>query len=520
MKKSLIYALGIAAIAGMTSCSQEIDSPAASADGSKIVTVDVQIPLTDGIARAVPRIPEGYKLRCIMQLLDPQGNPLADSRMVEEVEAGAENVRFSFIAPADGYQGAMFWADYVQTLDTDYLYNTADLKAITYVAANASAAFDNPAADAFYGYLLSGNSSVTLERPFTRITFRCADNSYAAYTTVKVTSMAAPTAFNVVNGNTGAFDTSLTSGELTVGDNGTWFSTYLFVGNNSGATLDEGNDIKLTLTGAEPALDLTVEGENVPLTRNYDITALISSTGGDLTDIDVKFPGDMIDPDAPAEIAVGNYVNADGTYSTVYDADKCVGVVYATDDTKAYVVALTNTARVKLFPSDNLVSGTATYDKSIYENGIFTDSYWQAFLTASAGQTSALMTEFDTWVAAHPLTGSNLSAWYCPSPAELVTITGMLLNDNWTIKEMTTDSGTYVTFPAKNAAFADAYYAAVGAGVTFTPNGTAANFFAGVLTTDGKALAVQVNDNDKVLGTASAKESNPIVIRPVLQLTK
>jgi len=268
MKKSLIYALAIAAIAGMTSCSQEIDSPAASADGGKLVTVDVQIPLNDGIARAVPQIPEGYKLRCIMQLLDPQGNPLADSRMVEEVEAGAENVRFSFIAPADGYQGAMFWADYVQTLDTDYLYNTDDLKAITYVGANAAGAFDNPAADAFYGYLLSGNSSLTLQRPFTRITFKCADNSYAAYTTVKVTSMAAPTAFNVVNGNTGAFDTSLASGELTVGDNGEWFSTYLFVGNNSGATLGEDNDIKLTLTGAEPALDLTVEGENVPLTRN------------------------------------------------------------------------------------------------------------------------------------------------------------------------------------------------------------------------------------------------------------
>lgn len=396
MKKLLIYALAIAAIAGMTSCSQEIDSPAASADGGKLVTVDVQIPLNDGIARAVPQIPEGYKLRCIMQLLDPQGNPLADSRMVEEVEAGAENVRFSFIAPADGYQGAMFWADYVQTLDTDYLYNTDDLKAITYVGANAAGAFDNPAADAFYGYLLSGNSSLTLQRPFTRITFKCADNSYAAYTTVKVTSMAAPTAFNVVNGNTGAFDTSLASGELTVGDNGEWFSTYLFVGNNSGATLGEDNDIKLTLTGAEPALDLTVEGENVPLTRNYDITALISSTGGDLTDIDVNFPGGMVNPDAPAEIAVGNYVNADGTYSATYDSDKCVGVVFAIDDTKAYVVALTNTARVKLFDADNTLTGTAVYDNALFNSGDFTDSCWNGFLTASDGISSPLKTEFDT----------------------------------------------------------------------------------------------------------------------------
>ncbi len=520
MKKSLIYALAIAAIAGMTSCSQEIDSPAASADGGKLVTVDVQIPLNDGIARAVPQIPEGYKLRCIMQLLDPQGNPLADSRMVEEVEAGAENVRFSFIAPADGYQGAMFWADYVQTLDTDYLYNTDDLKAITYVGANAAGAFDNPAADAFYGYLLSGNSSLTLQRPFTRITFKCADNSYAAYTTVKVTSMAAPTAFNVVNGNTGAFDTSLASGELTVGDNGEWFSTYLFVGNNSGATLGEDNDIKLTLTGAEPALDLTVEGENVPLTRNYDITALISSTGGDLTDIDVNFPGGMVNPDAPAEIAVGNYVNADGTYSATYDSDKCVGVVFATDDTKAYVVALTNTARVKLFDADNTLTGTAVYDNALFNSGDFTDSCWNGFLTASDGISSPLKTEFDTWVAAHPLTGSNLSAWYCPSPYAMATIAGMLLNDNWTIKEIVEGSGVIPSFPAQDKAFADAYYAAVGAGATFTPSTSAANYFAGAISTTGTAPCIQINESAKSLGAPNGKEGNPYVIRPMLQLTK
>lgn len=516
MKKSLFSLLGLAGLLGMASCSEEIDAPAAN-EGGKAVTVTVNIPLADNVSRAVPAIPEGYKLRCVMQLLDAQGNPMADQRVVNEVEAGAEDVRFSFIAPADGYQGAMFWADYVKELDQDYLYITADLKAVGYNAANVADAFNNDAADAFYGYLLSGNSSITLQRPFTKITFKCADNSYAAYTAVKVTSMAAPTGFNVVNGSTNGFDTSLASGDLAVGSNGEWFSAYLFVGNNAGATLGEGNNIDLALSGAEPALNLVIKGENVPLTRNYDITALVSATSGDITDITVQFPGGMIDPDKPREIEIGDYVNADGTCVQAFDAAKAVAIVYAVDDTKAYAMSLWNTPRKPLFDTEDAYTGTITLSQDLYE-GAFTSAYWTDFLTATASISSEFKAGFDTFVSEHPLTGSNLSEWYAPSPSEMKTIVGMLFNDGtYTLKS---NDSFEINFPAQNTAFVRSFKSALGEDALLSPNGTAVNYFTGIIGDNAKALCLQLNETGKTYGSASSKLTNPMVVRPVLTLTK
>lgn len=516
MKKSLFSLLGLAGLLGMASCSEEIDAPAAS-EGGKAVTVTVNIPLADNVSRAVPAIPDGYKLRCVMQLLDAHGNPMADQRVVNEVEAGAEDVRFSFIAPADGYQGAMFWADYVKELDQDYLYTTADLKAVGYNAANVADAFNNDAADAFYGYLLSGNTSITLQRPFTKITFKCADNSYAAYTAVKATSMAAPTGFNVVNGSTNGFDTSLASGDLAVGANGEWFSVYLFVGNNAGATLGEGNDIDLALSGAEPALDLVIKGENVPLTRNYDITALVSATSGDITDITVQFPGGMVDPDKPREIEVGDYVNADGSYTQAFDAATAVAIVYAVDETKAYAMSLWNTARKALFATEDAYTGSVTLSQDLF-NGPFTSKYWTDFLTATQALPSDLKTGFDTFATEHPLTGSELSSWYAPSPAEMKTIVGMLFNDgSYTLKS---NDGFKIDFPAQNSAFVKAFRTALGEDALFSINGSPLNYFTGIIGDNSKALCVQLNETDKTFGSASAKTTTMLAIRPVLSLAK
>ncbi len=120
MKNYFLTLIGAAAmLGGAASCSQEVDAPAMPDNG--LTTVSVQIPVAEPTSRAVPEIPEGYKLRCIMQLVDASGAALSDARYVEEVAAGSENVSFTFIAPADGYQGAMFWADYVKDIDADYI---------------------------------------------------------------------------------------------------------------------------------------------------------------------------------------------------------------------------------------------------------------------------------------------------------------------------------------------------------------------------------------------------------------
>ncbi len=531
MKHSFLSMLGAAAIlGGATSCSQQIDGPAISSDG--LTTISVNIPLSDGTSRAVPEIPEGYTLRCIMQLVDANGNPIADSREVKAVEAGSENVDFTFIAPADGYQGAMFWADYVKSIDADYIYTTTDLKSIGYNTTNAADAFNNEAADAFYGYMLAGNKSIALTRPFTRITFKNADAEYASYTTVKVTDMAAPTSFNVMTGNTDGYATDLASNELTIGQDGTWFSAYLFVGNNAGANLGEGNDIAVALGGAT-STSVTISGADIPLTRNYDITAMISATPGDVTNVTVTFPGGMVDPNAPRDIALGDFVNADGTYSATYDAAKAVAIVYAlgngaTESGKtvaAYAFALENAGRKLVDQDKNLVAfaGTEAISAETFADPVAGPAEWLAFETI-AGDNNNMVTTLATWAQAHPLTGSNLSAWYVGSAWQMANLVGVLFNGGeWTVKN---GSKLEYDFPARVTAVYDAFYTAVPDG-QFTHNGTVANFLSsslGVAQTDngaeGKIACVQVDDANHTFGILVSGLSGTCAIRPVLTIYK
>lgn len=525
MKHQILSLLGATAlIAGASSCSQQIDEPVAN--GSGLTTVSVSIPVTDPASRAVPSIPEGYTLRCIMELVDASGAPIASSRTINKVEPGSENVQFTFIAPAEGYQGAMFWADYVKDdINSDYLYSTADLKAVGYNTANAAELFNNPAADAFYGYMFNGNKSITLERPFTRITFKNADSNYDSFTTLKVTEMAVPTSFNTVNGNTADYATSLTSNDLNITD-GVWFSTYIFVGNNSDQTLGEGHDIDLTLGGTT---NLTISGKDIPLTRNYDITAMISATEGDVTNVTVTFPGDMVDPNAPRDIAIGDFINADGTYTTTFNADQAVGIVYALGngatengkDVAAYAFALTNANRVKIADTDDAYIGTATLNAESYACPAG-PANWNSFIDL-VGTDNTLVTAFTKWGNTNKTTGSNLSAWYSPSPSQLLTIVGSLFNgEGWEYKKLTID----VTFPTRNEALYNAYTTYVNAvstdeqTVTFTHNGSAANFFACDIDATGRVLAVQVDEANHTFSGVLGKETNPYLIRPVLTIYK
>lgn len=530
MKKSLIHLLGVTAIlCGATSCSEQVDEPAAGANGG-LTSVSVSIPVADPASRAMPEIPEGYKLRCIMQLVDATGAPMADARYTEEVNPGSESVEFSFIAP-EGYQGAMFWADYVKALDADYIYSTTDLKAVDYNTANAAEAFNNPAADAFYGYMLAGNNSIALTRPFTRLTFKNADAAYDSYTTVKVTDMAAPAGFNVMNGNTASYATGLASSELTIGEDGRWFSAYLFVGNNSGANLGAGHDIALTLGGAQTT-SVTLGGAQIPLTRNYDLTALVSATSGDVTDVTVTFPGGMVDPDAPRDIKVGDFLNADGKYSETFDPAKTVAIVYAlaipntTENGKevaAYAFALSNAARLKVSDANTDFAGTAVITNETYA-GAAGPADWDAF-KAVVGADNNMVKSLADWVAEHPVTGSNLSAWYAPTPSQMVTLVGCIFNGGeWTIKN---GSKLTVEFPARDNAVYDSYLISIGADGYFTHNNSVANFFTSALGmaegasgVEGKIAAVQVDEKNHTIGVLASGLTGMCLIRPVISIYK
>lgn len=529
MKNQILSLIGAVALAGFASSCQS-DEPAVN-NGEGLTTISVNIPTAEPNSRAVPEIPEGYKLRCIMQLVDGSGAAIADARYVNEVTPGSESVNFTFIAPSDGYQGAMFWADYVKDIENDFIYTTTDLKAVGYNTVNAAEAFNNPAADAFYGYMLADQKNITLARPFTRISFKSADASYDGYTKVKVTDMAAPTSFNVINGNTADYATGLASNELTVGEDGSWFSAYLFVGNNAGGNLGAGHNIALTLDGTT---NITISGENIPLTRNYDITALISATSGDVTDVTVTFPGGMIDPNAPRDIAVGDFVNADGSYSEAYDATKAVAIVYALADANtvengktvaAYAFALENAGRLVVDQDKNATAfaGTEAITAATYDDAAG-PAAWAVF-EGIAGANNNMVKLVADYASAHTLTGSNLSAWYVGSASQMKTMVGHLFNgEGWTLAN---GSKLEVEFPARIDAVYNAYQTVIGADGYFTHNNTTANFLSsaiGVATTDngaeGKIACVQVSDEKKTFGALVSGLTGTCAVRPMISIYK
>ncbi len=242
-----------------------------------------------------------------------------------------------------------------------------------------------------------------------------------------------------------------------------------------------------------------------------------------MTDVTVTFPGGMVDPNAPRDIALGDYINADGTYSETFDADKAVGIVYALGNTTeggktvaAYAFALSNCSRTKMYETDGTLLGTATLNADLYTGAVGADS-WNSFVEL-AGSDNALVAAFNKWSGQHPLTGSNLSAWYSPSASQLVTLVGTIFNGGeWAFKPL---SSLNVTFPARNETVYNAYTASLAEGATFTHNGSAANFFANEIGPDGRVACVQVDEENHTFSAVLGKESNPFLIRPVLTIYK
>lgn len=494
------------------------------------VTCRVHIPVNNSVTRTAPNIPEGYMLRCIMQLVSPEGASIEGQRYIQKVEPGNENVTFTFTAPEGGYRGVMFWADYVKNdINTDNLYTTSDLKAIGYDMEHIAEMFDNDAADAFYGYMLNNSSntnSIQLQRPFTKLTFQSTDPTYEAYTKVQVTGLPAPTGFNAMTAETSGFETGITSQELTIEGN-VWFSTYLFVGSNSGGTLGEDNDIKITLTDdSQTSMRLVMPGEHIKMVLNHDVTAEVTATPDNQSEVTITFPGGMVDPDA---LAVGDYINRDGSHTRNFDADNAIAIVFALAEGKTdnssytesqtvtgYAFALNGIARSKLLNTeDATITGTEALSSILY-NGAYGIAPWESFSELFEGQTSGLLTAFATWKDEHPIHATNLSGWYVPTPTQIRDLVGLLYNESgWATNNLAAEAAE-VTFPAKNAALYTAYTTGRGEELYFGLQATATNFLTSVLTSDGKVASIQLNEKDKKFGAVAAKNSNPMSIRPVL----
>lgn len=529
MKKNYLFSLMALFVLLFAACnSEEIVSGLNENKGP--VTLNVGIPVNNPVTRVAPTIPEGFTLRCIMQLVDQSGSAIDGERYVKEVPSGAESVTFTFNIPSN-YGGAMFWADYVKKGDVteianvaDHLYTTTDLTSVVYNTDNIATLFNNDAADAFAGYMQSGTTSITLKRPFTKLTFKTSDEKYKDYTKISVTELPAPTGYNVKSGSTTGTATGITNSDMDIA-NGVWFSTYLFVGSNT-ANMGEGNDIKFTLKKEDgTSVDLLMPGKDIKLTENYNVTVNIAPSESNEQEVTVTFPGDMVDPDKPQAMAIGDYINKDGSFTKTYNADNAVAIVYALADGKvdnssygqekspiAYAMAITRIPRTNNTKAYTVIpTGDAPFASNDY-NGY---TYTEALLAAEGASDYATFTAFGTWKESNVTTGTNLSNWYIPSARQLMDITGILFGWN---PETAGAEGTYEV----NAAFKAAYEATLTTeelekGYGWTAGASATNIMSSYML-GGSVQCVQMAADGKSIAMLNnpPKTNAYFAIRPVL----
>lgn len=540
MKKSFLFPLMALFVLLFAACSQEEIVGGVNNQGP--VTLSVNIPVNNPVTRAAPNIPDGFALRCIMQLVDANGSAIEGNRYVESVPSGSDNVTFTFEAP-EGYSGAMFWADYVkmgQATDikdvTDHLYTTTDLKKIGYNSANISTLFNNDAADAFAGYMLNSSNSITLKRPFTKLTFKTSNEMYKAYTKITVTDLPAPTGYNVMSGATAQNATGIQSGELSIAE-GVWFSTFLFVGNNN-PNMGEGNDIKFTLNKESgESVSLLIPGENIALTENYNVTADVTPSEQNETEVTVTFPDEMTDPSKPRPMAIGDYINKDGSFTKSYDPEQAVAIVFAlagakTDNSNyegktvaGYAMALKGTYPGVGDMTASLNGAVATVDKLdvssiktvIVNDALYADGYGiDAWNNVSACMDGELIkTKFVAWKKVNQVS-ANVSDWYVPTPAMMVDMVGLLYNESgWTATFAEGIGVTTTNFPEKNTVFSAAY--ACGGDEYLNYTASDKNLLTSGVTDAGKYAAVQVGVTNKKLSLIlPGKATNAVALRPVL----
>lgn len=319
MKKILLYstlALGV----GLCSCSQEDlgESPAQAV--GQPVTVSVQLPGevgNDGLSRAVPSIPAGHKLRCILFVSD-NVEGTADIRQEVVATTVDDNIEFTFTPPADTYT-CSFWADFIEATATadndgtydDLYYNTKSLPNVTF--AENVPLFNNEACDAFTGHFdqtAIRYGTVTLKRPFAKVNFIAKED----ITSVSSVSVSSYSVYNGVDIMTGAintdskFELSCTSASVADATNKVLFFNYLFADRTS--------------TKLPASISLTLDNGVITSISTQEMV-LAANT---LYNLSTSVISDEVDTDPK----VGDYFYTDGTWSTELESNKTVaGVVFA-----------------------------------------------------------------------------------------------------------------------------------------------------------------------------------------------
>ena len=546
MKKSLLSLTMALCIGLFTSCSQE-EIISDNENGEQVVNLSAQLP--DNIStRALPGAAKNHQLRCILEVWDKAESGKLITR-IEKLgsEAVSDKLQFAFTVPGTTNYQCLLWADFIAATPTsraangtntytDLYYNTTNLKAVDFNKTDASL-FNNASADAFCGVVekngTTSSLSVTLKRPFTKLTLTDKSEYLAGCTSLAPTFMA-PSKFDISTGKTTSY-TEVAATGITPADK-TLFSTFIFASADK-QKLDK--DITIEFTKTDDTTETkTIKADQISLDQNIENNAEANfSTESNVT-VDVDINDQYPDPNA---MKIGQFVNKDGSVTDAYNAETAIGIIFAVgtqgndaaanyDETlkdktiAGYAMALKSTASKAPMPETEAgnktpvsIAETALIDTDLasYSGIKNTEAIISTLSTASI--TSELFnTEFTTWKEANVVTGTNLSAWYIPSYQQLVTFIGYFYG----APSETGGNGT--TFPegiTQNEDFKKAVEAAEAG--TFVTNDK--NLLSSSFKTDVTIAAVQFKTTDGIttlLKTLTAKSQNAAFVRPVLTVFK
>lgn len=463
---SLVTASIIALI--LQGCVSITDEPVAG-KGDICLTVNTPVQSRAGLT-----VPEGYTMRCILQLVDSNGNKVGDQKT--NTLTGSTTTFTISSEEQTNATTALFWADYVK--DEVSFYNTSDLKSITYNTTTFETS-QTVALDAFCNKLvLGGGTSVTLYRPFVKVSFVPENTGVVAGTNNLKVLYNAPSNFSVLTSETSSSKQSITLNNASFNPSVTpWFSTFLF-GAAGDAKYDE--NISIQVSGGTNGRTFTIPAGNIDLATNHivnvgttlsrdaiELTVTIQP-GYDDSGNSGKDPDEPTIPETPVtpagEFKVGAYIDKDGKVTT--NKDNAVAVVfyegalspdvisaypdkYAGKTIKGYAVALNNVSDTPQEMNDAMFPNTDDASLNGYQGN--------KTLMNQLGDCDFKVT-FNNWSASKSGSLDYTSGWYVPDAKEMNTWLNLICGSSSSneLKEIFNDANIFPQ--TKDAVYATSNY--------------------------------------------------------------
>lgn len=433
----------------LLSCSSDWDLQPQSDDF--VITVNASSAATSRAdeSAGVPAI-EGYEFKCIMQLLDETGETVG-SQSVVSMSSGSASFTITGENIDNGVVKAIFWAEYQPTAGGGKVYDTSNLKNITYKSTTFDLATANSTAvfEAFAGKLdkIEKGASVTLKRPVSKIVFSPKNRENVSDANSIEIKYVTASGYNVLAQTaSGTSEITLNKGSFDPQAEGAWFTTFMLCpANKSNAA----GDITINLSGDNDySRAIIIPANSIPADPNhiYNITADI--THGDISisvSVDNSWaandangggdespdPGKQDpEPDPNPGDDTGEETKGDTNYvlGSLIDANGYV----TTDQTKAVAVILMD----KAFSSDDMSNYPEYSDKKIWGYAValknISDTPLMATLTGATNMSTGIgyanTEEFLSYLAGSPfesafkewrennkITNPNITKWYIPS---------------------------------------------------------------------------------------------------------